>query len=296
MKLNRILAVGATLFAVGLPVTVRANQPTVAASFAILSAFLPAPNPATDESTNVEQPVAAAAAAAGAPNLELTKKCPTLRYIGRDAALEIVLTNRGNGPAQNVVVTDNLPAGVEFLNADNNGQREGGNIVWRVGTLDAGQSKTFTINVRCNQIATVRNTATVTYCAESRAACEFPVKGIPAILLEMGDDPDPIEIGNSTTYTIVVTNQGTAVDTNINVTAIIPAEEDYASSDGVTKGKIEGRTLTFAPLATLAPKAKATWKVVVKGNKEADVRFKVVLKSDATGDVPVEKTESTHIY
>ncbi len=124
----------------------------------------------------------------------------------------------------------------------------------------------------------------------------MPVKGVPAILLEMWDDPDPIEVGSTTTYTIVVTNQGSIEDTNILVTAIIPAEEDYASSDGATKGKVDGKTVTFAPLPSLAPKAKATWKIVVKGNKEADVRFKVLLKSDATGTVPVEKTESTHIY
>ena len=88
----------------------------------------------------------------------------------------------------------------------------------------------------------------------------------------------------------------TAVDTNIVVSAIMPPEEDFVSCDGVTKGAAEGKTVTFAPLRSLAPKAKATWKVNVRGNKEADVRFKVILCSDATGEVPVEKTESTHIY
>ena len=236
------------------------------------------------------------AAAAGAPNIEFTKKCPNLRYVGRDATFELNLTNRGTGAALNVVVTDTLPAGVEFVNADNNGQRDGKNIVWRLGNLDAGQSRTLKINVRCNQITTVRNTAMVTYCAEAQTACEFPVKGISAILLEMVDDPDPIEIGGTTTYTITVTNQGTADDTNIVITAIIPPEEDFVSCDGVTKGRADGKNVTFAALPTLAPKAKAIWKIVVKGNKEADVRFKVILNSDTTGDVPVEKTESTHIY
>ena len=286
MKQFRLPAIGATMLLLGLPTIAQANLFTMSVlNLGILE-------PLQEAASEAKQP----AATGGAPDIALVKKCPTMRYVGRDATMEIEVTNRGSGPAQNLVVTDALPAGVDFLDADNNGKREGGNIIWRIGTLEAKQSRTLKINVRCNQITIVRNTATATYCAESRVECEFPVKGVPAILLEMVDDPDPIEIGNPTTYTITVTNQGTAVDTNIIVKAIIPDEEDYASSDGPTKGALEGKTVTFGTLASLAPKDKATWKVVVKGKKEADVRFKVVLKSDATGDVPVEKTESTHIY
>ena len=179
---------------------------------------------------------AAPPAGQGAPNIVLTKKCPNMRYVGRDATFELGVTNRGTGAALNVVVTDTLPAGVEFLSADNDGKRDGQNVVWRLGNLDPGQSRDLKITVRCNQITTVRNTARVTYCAEAQAACEFPVKGVAAILLEMVDDPDPIEIGSTTTYTIVVTNQGTVDDTNIVITAIIPAEEDYVSSDGPDQG------------------------------------------------------------
>ena len=124
----------------------------------------------------------------------------------------------------------------------------------------------------------------------------MPVKGVPAILLQSFDDPDPIEVGGTTTYTIIITNQGSMTDTNIRVSAIVPDEEAYVSSDGPTKATVDGKSVKFGVLPKLEPKANATWKVVVKGLKTADVRFKVLLSSDATGDVPVEKTESTHIY
>lgn len=242
-----------------------------------------------------EQPAATQPAGAGAPNIELTKKCPNLRYVGRDAKFELVLTNHGTGPALNVVVTDTLPAGVEFLNADNNGQREGNNVVWRVGNLDAGQSRTLGINVRCNQITTVRNTAKVTYCAETQATCEFPVKGVAAILLECVDDPDPIEVGGQVTYTITVTNQGTETGTKIAVVCTLPAEEEFVKAGGATEGKADGKTVKFAPLATLAAKAKAVFTVTVKGVKEGDARFRVELTSDQI-EMPVMETESTHVY
>ncbi len=265
MKLHKTLAIGTIALSVGL----------VAAA--------------------AEPPAQTEPSETGAPNLELTKKCPNLRYVGREATFEIGLTNRGTGPALSVVVTDTLPAGVEFLNADSNGQREGNNVIWRLGNLDAGQSRTLKINVRCNQITTVRNAAVVTYCAEARAACEFPVKGISAILLECVDDPDPIEVGGQVTYTITVTNQGSETGTNILVECTLAPEQEFVKAGGATEAKADGKTVKFAPLATLAPKAKAVFTVTVKGVKPADTRFRVNLTSDQI-ETPVMETESTHIY
>jgi len=226
------------------------------------------------------------------PSVEISKKCPELRYLGREATFELTVTNRGGAAAQNVVVTDSVPATVEFISADGGGQREGGNVVWRLGTLEAGASRTLKVQVRCNQIATVKNTARVSYCAESLAECEFPVRGVPAILLECVDDPDPVEIGNQTTYTITVTNQGTAVDTNIKVVATLPPEVEFVKAGGATEGKADGATVKFASLAS---KAKAVFTVTVKGVKAGDSRFRIEMTSDQVNS-PVMETESTRVY
>lgn len=244
-----------------------------------------------------QQPEAAPAnaPATGAPNIQLTKKCPNLRYVGRDATFELNVTNSGTGTAMDVVVTDTLPTGVEFLNADNDGRREGNLVVWRLGELAAGQSHTLKINVRCNQITTVRNRAKVTYCAMSEAECEFAVEGISAILLECVDAPDPIEVGGQMTYTITVTNQGSALGTGIAVECTLPEEEEFVQAGGATTAKAEGRTVKFAPLATLDPKAKAVFTVTVKGVKVGDARFQINLLSDQI-KTPVMETESTRVY
>ncbi len=233
--------------------------------------------------------------AVGAPVLEITKSCPQLRYLGREATFEIVVTNRGDAPANNVVVTDTVSAGVEFRNADNNGQREGSNVVWRLGTLNGGESRTLKMTVNCNTITIVKNSARVTYCSEAVAECEFPVKGIPAILLECVDDPDPIEVGSDVTYTITVTNQGTETGTNIAVTCTLPAEQQFVKGGGATQPTASGQTITFAALPSLAPKAKAVFTLTVKGVGVGDVRFAVSMKSDQIAP-PVTETEATRIY
>jgi len=232
---------------------------------------------------------------AGQPIVDIVKVCPELRYLGRNVTFEITVTNRGDGPALNVVVKDRLAGGVQFVDADSGGARAGDDIVWQLGTLEAGKARTVKTTQRCDQIGKVVNTATVSYCAEVATSCAFPIKGIPAILLECVDDPDPTEVGGQLTYTITVLNQGSAVGTNIVINCTLPPEEEYVSSTGPTAAKVEGKAVTFAPIATLAPKATAVFGLKVKGLAAGDVRFKVEMNSDQLERVVME-TESTHIY
>jgi uncharacterized repeat protein (TIGR01451 family) len=119
--------------------------------------------------------------------------------------------------------------------------------------------------------------------------------GIPAILLEVIDNPDPVAVGGQTTYTIAVTNQGSAVATNVKLIGTLEDQMEFVSTKGDTGGRMDGKAISFEPLASLAPKARATWTVVVKAVGEGDVRFKTVLTSDQLSR-PVEELESTTFY
>jgi hypothetical protein len=56
-----------------------------------------------------------------------------------------------------------------------------------------------------------------------------------------------------------------------------------------------GKTISFAPLRSLEPRVKAVWRVVVRGVRAGDIRFKVTMSSDQL-TIPVEETEATHVY
>jgi len=230
------------------------------------------------------------------PELAVTKTGPEMRYIGRPAVYEITVTNKGDAPARDTVLTDTVPAGLEFTSASDGGSFAGGLVTWRMGTLEPGASKKVTVTLKPLSAGTVKNVATAkAFCTEASADTTMPIKGVPAILLECVDDPDPIEVGGQVTYTIVVTNQGSADCTNIVIDCTLPNEQEYVSSDGPAKATASGKSVKFAPVATLAPKARLVYKVVVKGVKEGDVRFTTVLTADFITE-PVQETESTHIY
>ncbi len=229
------------------------------------------------------------------PVLAITKRGPDLRYVGRVATFEITVRNAGDAPARDTVLTDLVPPGADIIAADG-GQVADGQVRWNLGTLAPRDARTVKLTVRPNAIGTLQTTARAeAYCAETAASATLTVAGISAILLEVVDDPDPIEVGGAVTYTIEVTNQGSAPSTNIVIDCALPAELQYVSASGPARGMVDGQNIRFAPLATLAPRARVTYTVVATGTREADARIKVTMKSDQTTS-PVEETESTHIY
>ncbi|MBN1818323.1 MAG: DUF11 domain-containing protein [Sedimentisphaerales bacterium] len=241
---------------------------------------------------------AATTTAVTQPVLQIAKTGPKTLYLGRRAEYTITVKNTGNAIAQNTVVEDTIPEGVQDVRATEGGKMVGSKIRWELGPLAQNASRSLSVTYMPAKAADISNTATATAtCAAAvSASAQTSVKGIAAILLEVIDVSDPIEVGGNETYQITVTNQGTAVDTNIVVKGILEGQfMEYVSSKGVTRGSFSDGVVTFAPLPTLAPKAKATWEITVKALKEGDVRFGVTMNSDQLGR-DVEETESTNFY
>ena len=183
------------------------------------------------------------------PVLAVTKAGPAFRYIGRPAKFEVTVTNQGDAPATNAILIDTLPAAVDFVSASDNGTFAAGKVSWNLGTIAVGESKIVNVTLKPNQAGTIRNAVVAqAYCAEANASAALEVRGIPAVLLEVIDVHDPIEIGNRETYEIKVLNQGSADGTNIVIACTLPPEEQYVSASGPTDSAVVGRTITFEPL------------------------------------------------
>ncbi|MCJ7776785.1 MAG: DUF11 domain-containing protein [Sedimentisphaerales bacterium] len=231
------------------------------------------------------------------PKLAVSKTGPQRQYLGRALAYEITIANNGDGVAKDTVVEEIIPAGVTSIEATSGAKLSGSKLVWQLGALEPNASRKMRVSYIPTSVGTVTNSATVTaYCAETvTASLNTSVTGMPAVHLEVNDLEDPIEVGSPTTYVITLTNQGSAPDTNIRIICTLEDKMQYVTSAGATSGSLMGNTISLAPLPSLAPSAKATWRVIVKGIKPGDVRFKVTMSSDQLVRL-VEETEATHIY
>lgn len=238
-----------------------------------------------DCTTTVRQPV-----------LEVTKSGPEMRFVGRPAEFNITVTNTGDAPARDTILTDTIPAGAQFVEASNGGNASGGNVTWNLGTLAPGETSRVTVTISSRQTGVLQNTASArAFCAEDAASAQVEIRGIPAILLEVVDIEDPIEVGSNVTYVIEVTNQGTAVGTNIVIRATVPGEQEFVSLEGPTQGSVDGAAIMFEALPRLEPGARAVYKVINKGVQVGDSRFAVTMTSDQLTS-PVQETEATNVY
>lgn len=228
------------------------------------------------------------------PGLDIAKSGPKKMLLFKNATYKIVVTNTGDTDLMDVLVTDSAPAPTRVVSASDGGAINGNSIVWSLGTLKSKASKelsvvltTATPGTHCNNVS-VRTSGGLT---KSAQACTL-WEGLSALLIEVVDDPDPIQVGENTTYTIRVTNQGTAPDTNIKVVATFPDEVAPQSSD---RGTIDGKTVTFPVFPKLDPKQSFQYTIVGKGAKVGDARIIVVRTSD---DIPRPATEeeSTRVF
>ncbi len=257
-------------------------------------------NKAVAESTRGLTAEAAAEVDVRQPVLTIAKSATDEQFAGRNIDYTIEVGNTGDAPASNVQVVDMLPAGVEFRNAshggafDNNANR----IVWSVDSIAPEETVTLKTTVRAMVHGAQRNQAEVTAsCADAAStSATTQIKGVPAVLLEVVDVADPIGVGETETYKIVVTNQGTAPDTGIHITCELEDSQSYVSSDGATPATKTGQSIVFEPLPELGAKEEAVWYVRVKAEEVADVRFSVEMKTDQLGDRPVNETEATNQY
>lgn len=240
---------------------------------------------------------AAASTKVTQPVLEVSKSGRDEILLGRDVAYTIKVANTGDAVAKDVVVEEMLPAGASLASASDGGKAEAGKVVWRLADLKPGESRELNVALGVGNLGMVTSTTRATaYCADAASAsAKTDVKGIPAVLLEVVDITDPVEVGKETTYVITATNQGSATDVNLRIKAVLEDSMALVGSEGATGGTATGNTVEFAPLPALAPGAAATWKVTAKAVKPADHRFFVEMTSDLRSR-PVQETEATTLF
>lgn len=233
------------------------------------------------------------------PALALRKTGPRSRFLDREAEFDIEVSNPGNGPAKNVQVVDVLPPGLTFLEAGGQGiySPEKGTVTWNLGTLPPGARRGLSVKVLGKTPGDFTNRAVAKGDVDLSATADATVhvEGVPALLLEVVDLDDPVEVGAETTYEIRVINQGTCASQGLQIIAIVPDGMTPRDATGPAPYHVHGQQVIFEPVPLLAPRADALYRVRVACRTAGDWRFKVEMKCDQF-KAPVHEEESTRIY
>ncbi|MDR6553246.1 hypothetical protein [Paenibacillus qinlingensis] len=227
----------------------------------------------SSSSNNVVTPVTQA-------DLTLLKTANTSNATVGDTVLySILVTNTGNLEA-NVIVTDTIPAGTSFvLNSaivDGTPQPGADPITGiNAGTIAAGSSKTVSFSVLINTLPSpqvISNTGTATYTffppdgrtitrTATSNTVSFPVSS-PNVAVNKTTSSTALTVGDTITYSTVITNNGITAITNVSFSDQIPTGGTFVPGSVVITGAptpvVPPNPATGVSIGTIAVGASVT--------------------------------------
>ena len=196
---------------------------------------------------------------------------------GNNVTYTLAVRNDGPAAATNVVVVDDLPAGVTIVSAiSSTGTvtqtgNAAGEVSVALGTLNAAAAATITIVVTVPATAaagTITNSTTITGDGDetdptdNADTVDVTVTRSAVLTLTKTDTPDPVLVGGQLTYTMLVTNTGPSTATNVTVVDTLPAGLTFGSvtTTAGTANQVGG--VITATIPTLAVNGTATVTVI----------------------------------
>jgi uncharacterized repeat protein (TIGR01451 family) len=143
--------------------------------------------------------------------------------------VRVLLENTGKVVAENIRVTENVPASAEFeaitKGAKRTAQPTGQQWIWEIGKLMPGERKTieFQVTARSENEALTLTNVSAAKGVDERAEARTQVL-VPAIGVKLTGPVGVVNPGESAKYEITVRNTGTLASTNVKVTGTIPGD------------------------------------------------------------------------
>jgi uncharacterized repeat protein (TIGR01451 family) len=253
-------------------------------------------NGAVAASSNAGKVSAEACTTIVQPGLKIAKTTSDNQLlINRAATYAIVVSNIGDVPLTGVVVTDTAAPETSIVSAAG-GTASGNTATWNLGQLAPGEEKKLAVQVVSKvpgRFCDTVSVATAQGLKESAQACSEWI-GVTGVLVEVVDDPDPIQVNESSTFTIRVTNQGTTRDIE-GLTVKSAFGEGITPTAASAGGKVDGKTVVWPTVPRVAPRQSVTYTVVGRAVKAGDHRMETqVTTTDRTN--PIVELESTTVY
>ncbi len=171
------------------------------------------------------------------PVLEIVHQTNPTHLIGGDVVLDVVVTNKGDGPARNVMIQQDVPAQLEFPDGLPGGSR---GIEYEVGTLMPGKSRRVKLALKAADIGKIQNVMYASADGGLRAEHRLPIEVVSPNLVATSEGPTRRFLKRDVTHQFSVTNKGTAKATNVELIARLPSGLRYLQSNN--QGRYDANT------------------------------------------------------
>lgn len=234
-------------------------------------------------------------------NVKISKSGPASAAVGSSFAYGLLYSNAGPTTAQDVIITDTLPAGLTLVSASPAPTSiSGQTLTWGLGAIAVGASANIavTVQVDVNAPASVLNSSHISTSSsgdnpgDNDSSVTTQITR-PNVWITKTGTPS-VTVGQTIGYTLSYGNNGSAPANGVTVVDTLPAGTSFVSAIPAPNS-VSGQTLTWN-VGTL--NAGATGSITV--NATATVNAASLITNGATistptpGDSPADNSSSTN--
>lgn len=229
------------------------------------------------------------------PELEIDWRGPEQKYAGTMATYFFRVRNPGTAAAEDVTVSVQMPAGVEFQSASDGQIFDAANrtVDWRVGSLRPGDD--YYMELKCSVNTAGKNQFDVSASTEAgdlvdAKVIETQVIALADLKLEIIDPIGPIPVGEEAIYEIRVRNRGTNTAEEVNIVALFSEGIEAKTVEGAQYSIADGR-VTFRTIEKLAAGREVVLRIRAKASRPGTHVFRAeVLCRDLEIKLAAEET------
>ncbi len=216
----------------------------------------------------------------------------------------ITITNLGPNPAEDVLLTNFLPAAVNFVSADSpSGMCDwlGEVVRCSLGTLASGAAAAVTIKVVPTSAGTIANTARVSasssdfdpFNSEAQALTTVGQASVADIVATVLDEPDPVIVGQNFSYAITLTNRGPLLATSLMLSNFLSPNITFISVNSKQADCAFAQGIVTCSLDMLPSGTNAAITILARANLVGGITNRLEVLANEPDLTPVRVTNST---
>jgi uncharacterized repeat protein (TIGR01451 family) len=229
--------------------------------------------------------------------LDLYKNGPESASQGSRITYNLYYSNLGAATAENVTLTDTLPAEVNFVGASKGGTCTNGKVTWNIGSIDNLSSDFVSVTVRVADDASIDSKitnnaeiSTTTWesdVSNNTSAVETSVTGWANLVISK-NAPTSAEDESLITYIISYSNPGSIRAEDVLIDDVLPDEVEFVSAS-------DNGTCAYGIVTWNLPdlEGKGSGSVTVTGQIKSDVVPGTIFTNSAV--IKTTTTESSYV-
>jgi len=210
---------------------------------------------------------------------------PELKFAGTPTVYNIVISNPGNAPADNISVAAVLPPGAKYISSAGGKYIESQNkVVWSVANLRPGSEQE--VELRCTLAAPGANRVQVlataaTDLADSSATITN-VEALADLKLEVTDPPGPLAVGEEMVYEVHIRNRGTKAAENVDVAGFFSHGVEPVNAQGGAHELAPGQVV-FKPITAIPAGGEVVLRIKARADQPGNHVFRAEVNCASVG-------------